>query len=863
MALAAFVLLSGAGWAQDALSVDKDGTCPSFESGDEKKMLRMAAWSFVPSRSIDVFRTTDSRSRKVDREISRAFEGIRVLTFHRRSDNTVVLFTQFPESGFCGWVPAEQIFQSECLFTDSGRFDPLSMKFGPRALRAAEVDKRLPATCETPLEMRGLTAKVVLHNINKKEDEAEQDGIRLYYTPGVPMEQSQGKRFLKVADAFHVFDIAHREEYNESTHQNDREMYYLIGRSDSAGGIDQSDRFLVQGWVRERDVFVWSTRYAAFWSGSGQALGYKEPTIALSHPEYWVAPSPEGYTPPADKVPAALPLLEETGEGEELSKRLLRLVVRGGDCRGGAASCAAAFDLTEERRKLADRLDALARVDVLFLLDNSRSMDSYFELISELIPEVSAQLAQETSAAGRITPSIRVAIATYGDYLNDTSSSESLDYRTIFRFADISDPQAVRRLRDALDSEIKRVPVDEQKDLREGSFAATIKAAQTEGWREEAGFRVVVHLGDHGNRDFGKTSEEFINGQPKSVLIERVSQQMAVDALCRAGVYYAPIAVQGSSYDEVANGAFVDQARGFSGAADSSCGHYFLPPKVTYGNAKAEEIDTRRSKIRNGIEGTFATTTDLAQEMQQAISCIEGGRGSECLPEAPQQVEDSEDWGVPIRNGITQAFGFDEVQLRNLYGQAQPSLALYYHIQNDRGSELFDYYIAASMRDVSILKDTYQELCDIAKHTSISVIDMQNALVNTIELASGDTLENSEDAITEFLKRINNFPAKHLHADNNFLAQEWPEVHTLLEIGTIEERRAYSKAVCRAAYLLRHVSSGKRVDLDRLEFIEGDDENFGIWQAPDDARVDYTWDVPSINGMKLFFIPLEYFMYSE
>lgn len=856
-----FLALPDVGWAQEDFQVDSTATCPSFESEGNKRLLRRAAWSFVAARDVDLLVSVEPRARRVDVRLSRAFEGVRLLTFHRRADGSVLMFAQFPESRICGWIPADQVFQSECLFADDGRFDPLPMRAGPRALRSAEVDERLGATCSIPDGKKGLIAKVVLHNINKTEDEEESDGVRLYLEPGLPMEEADGKRFLKVADSFHIFDAAQRDEFNRETNQTDRITYYLIGRRDVVSSFDQTDRFLMQGWVRDKDIFVWSTRYAAFWSGRAEALGYKEPAVALEEPDKWVAKSAVNVSPPADSAPNAMPLLEETDEDGDLSKRLVRLVVRGG-CASAEANCASGTDLEEERRKLVERLNSLARVDVLFLLDGSRSMDTYFDLISDMIPQVSEELAKETSGTGQVTRSIRVAVAAYGDYTGGRSSLETLDYRMIYRFADIKDPTAVRRLQEALAKERTRNPTDKEGDLREASFAAVSRAAQTEGWRADAAFQVVVHLADHGNRDFGKTSEEYEGGKVKSSLIESISAKTVIDTLCKAGIYYAPVAVQGSTYNETANEAFVRQAGAFKVSAGQSCALYFFPPKVTYSGKKTEAIDVRKDKIRNGIKGVFATTTELAQDLLRSISCIEGGGSVECLPVAQVANPEDDDWSVAIREGVTKEFGFDEVQLRNLYGRAQPSLALYYFIQN-QGRELFDYYIAMSLDDLRVIKDTYQELCDNAKASSITSVEMRDALVEVVETASGDRIEGDDEGVREFLDRINKFPARHLHAQNNFLAQDWPQVSELLEYGQPDERRQYSKAVCRTALLLRHVFSGKETDLAQLTFVEGADESFGYWEAPQGALKDYTWDVPSISGIGLYFVPLGYFMYTE
>lgn len=853
------------------LTADASGLCPDFDSGTGRQLRYRAGLTFVPDRDIELRQNTTPFSDLVSRVLERDFEPARIYASFQRPDGKRLLFAQFPSesAGFCAWIPQEAVFMSECLYADGGGFNGRGMRLGPRRLRAAEVDNRTGATCQVESEALGLIAKVTLHNINQEQSELDQ-GLQVFKTPGVPLIEASGQsRKLKVADIFHVFDQQLIRERNPATGEQIYAAYYLVGRAQQQNSIAISDQFSIEGWVHENDIYNWNTRFSAFWAGTGEARGYKEPFLLITDPEKWTMQEPPSFVENPDRVSASFPLVSEENTSEPVEKRLVQLVVPGGNCAPDATKdddCLTARQLQEKQRELVENLESMNRVDVMFLLDKSRSMDEYFKAISDILPQVVDKMQADARGSGQTAPSLRVAVATYGDYTGGVSSIRSVDYRTIVRFADISSASARSRFLDGLKRELEREPKDAEKDLREATFAAIARAAQDKNWRPEAGFRVIVHIGDHGNREFGKTSEETgDDGRRVSNLVEKVSPGDAIRDLCAKNISYAPVAVQGTKYDRAVSGAFVRQATLLANAATGRCVGNFLPVRMTYSGASAESSASRNERIRQGIEFVAFEPQRQAAAVREQIRCLENN-GGDCFAETEIAANSSggDPWAGVIRRGLREDAGFSEKQLRNLYEQAQPSVALYFPVQK-YGQELFNYSIAATVSDLTALQQVYTEICDLSSNAAIGPIEMRAALIELIGTASGDEFSGVETA-REFLNRIAQFPARHL-GDNrqqiNFLAQGWDEIMELLEIGTIQERVAYAKAICRTSLLIRQVRNGKRFDLDQMEFIEDDGDGFGFWDVADGARRDYKWDVASLNGVKLFHVPLEYFTHSD
>jgi hypothetical protein len=68
---------------------------------------------------------------------------------------------------------------------------------------------------------------------------------------------------------FFVLQVFKWQKAADPEHNGEQRIYYLVGR---AG--EQEDGGRLEGWVHEDDLYVWTTRVAAFWAGTGEARGY-------------------------------------------------------------------------------------------------------------------------------------------------------------------------------------------------------------------------------------------------------------------------------------------------------------------------------------------------------------------------------------------------------------------------------------------------------------------------------------------------------------------------------------------------------------------------------------------------------------
>ncbi len=837
----ALAVLTTDGQASPDLSVDTTGACPSHEEFKAVGGLLSRRGSAGLGSSAVV----------VDRppiQIGSAAAAANVGFFPQKYETVTLygtdrrgrkVFAKFQDSDKCGWIQLRHVLGGDLLNRISGasrRAERAFRKFrsGPPAMDAIKL-QRLTEEEKFRLENTGLKAKISLQNLNLGAEESDSVGVPLFSAPGQPLEQSGEQKRLNLADTLLVYGEA-RGEHPESGQQI---FYYLVGRP--AGG---SSRFRIHGWVSERDVVLWNTSFSAFWAGTGKAQGTVDDRWLGREDEIPVITEPNPLIVPQNRVVPYFPVIQED---EERKPPKVQVLIPGSACteeeRKNRLECRSSAQLDEDRNKINISRERLRNVDILFLIDNSESMSEYFGAAGQAISQYVSKL--DTSSLN-----VRIGAASYGDYKNGRATLDTVQFRRIARFTPLSSQQGAERLARSLKEAARNPFSDPEEDKKEASYAAVILSAQSK-WRPEAGVRIVVHLADHGNREFDRTSEEVrSDGNPKSTLVEVFSADDVITSLKRSKALYLPIAVKGD-YIESENGRFVNQAKQLRKMEPRRV----LPALTSYAQESgAESVAARVSSIFNALSNSRLSVLRTIQDVSREIDCA--ANPEFCPDDTPsgggdQGVERTNFLAV-IPTTLREDMGLTREQIENVYARTQNVLPVWFAAQSDN-QEVFKYAVALGSDEVTDLDTVFAKLCSVLKRGNASTADLREALVSVTRGGSREVVEEST-SVADFLEKAFAFPGQRFQT---FFSISWDELLDTAQSSDPGARSRLIKGICRSSFLISKVRTQVQVtDPTQMRW----DDGFGEWTIPDRYLRPFQFRVPSDIGLEFFYVPLDYFL---
>ena len=303
-----------------------------------------------------------------------------------------------------------------CGFADRADLLPVRDKNGkelrkPTPLKADDAYDEADATRLRDFENK-LDLKVIIQNLHVEGAE-----------PPALLDRPSGKmlRRPRLYEVYHVY----------KTHFGDKNVHYLVGKP--------SREPKLFGWLSAKHSYVWNSRMAVFWAGTGRARGYTNPSFAgepVREPAEFVSelpapPSKKGSRKKGKKgkrIVPRFPLLKQYPEAEILMEKLTEraspdvylkniehlVVVVPGSIKPGSAPLAASIDTPNEiaaaRQRVAEVLNNLGMIDIIFLIDATKSMLKYFQPVADAVRGFVDDHADD------IEQSIQVGVVIYGDY---------------------------------------------------------------------------------------------------------------------------------------------------------------------------------------------------------------------------------------------------------------------------------------------------------------------------------------------------------------------------------------------------------------------------------------------------------------
>ena len=489
----------------------------------------------------------------------------------------------------------------------------------------------------------------------------------------------------------------------------------------------------------------------------------------------------------------------------------------------GTDECA---DATGE---IDERIKRLRNVDVMFVMDATQSMDPYFPAARKALEQFVSQLQQSQDTG----VTVRVAVHIYGDYKGNEADPKSIDYLAVIPFLELA------RLKDEfgrLDS--LTMFSDTHTDKPEASFAALIRAASSTSWGRNSGVRYIVHIGDHGNRDQGKTS-----GTGTSSLTEKLAEEDVASQLLAKGIIYVPIPVLGT-YDAANNSAFVDQARRLTKLMPSQS----IEVRPTYRSDRPQEAEADRiSAILAAMKDGVKISKEAREAVGKAIVCAQNPENPLCRDQGAGSGSGGWKGEVVVRELLARA-GLSAEEVNRIYGRSQTVGTFYFKPLASDGSQLFKYYIAIEADPLRRLVRIGVELCETIDNSAGSRV-LQRALSETLNVVI-----DSQNSLADIMASRLFIPAFHF---NPLLLKPWGQLEDeLRHLRGTPRMDPIKQGFCRSARLLGWVLEGKRV-----ADVEGSmtwDANEKVWKARDRALRDYSWVHDGRTGVPLYYVPIEF-----
>ena len=472
----------------------------------------------------------------------------------------------------------------------------------------------------------------------------------------------------------------------------------------------------------------------------------------------------------------------------------------------------------EDGDKVTERIKLLENVDILFLIDGTKSMREYYGIVADAVKEITDERASTTT---------RFGVAMYGDFLSlgDTSVDGPMQIKfpiqlTQLFAGDEFDELATEPL--YIDDPVGGKP--------EAAFAGLYQAISQADWRDGS-VRFAVHIADHGDRSNAGAE--------------------VVDLLKEMDIFYMPIAVRGE-YIADFNNQFVVQTQDLSFRHKLGDLPMGLPPQLTFKGGEAQSDDAAKRSILSSLRGATELSDIITADVTSEL--IGRRRGSVAASNRYPA-------GFAALTGAARTlYGLDEAEIETSIEKRILAAPGYIGVPEDARSEDWDFQVALAPTQVGVLKENFDLLC-----TSLDDGDAQSTLTAAlrviIEVLTGDVLSDDNTRFYAYFDERENIPL----VARTILGEGLLELGSDLRSfgGDAKERVwTYKKEACRTAKLLSLMDEDRRVSYPFEADVVGADGDL-IWDEADRSYNDlqsspFTWTQIGLYNVQTIYLPLDY-----
>lgn len=551
-----------------------------------------AAETFETFKSYTLSETRIERRRGASPPTSKSIRPLQTLWCLAKDGNKVLVTSVEPTDSSCGWVREDQlqiVAPGQSLLGSSmepcGEIEPINVgefcsKINKMMNLSANAQK-LTRFCEqTNLINATIDTKFVTDNTtsrlysNQVTNELTSRAIELFVTS----ESDEVHNEIEIFSLNEVYDVA-------QTSQNG-DVRILLGRQGK-----------LKGWANLQAGHIWYSNLATYFSKGGDGKVYLGEVIGGNsdiREELAKKPSSANFNGDSDFV--KFPVLFDMRKREQsstpsfLPQLTIAFIGEFCDTDGSGTMCA----VNDNGYNVS--LSNLRSADVVFLIDGSKSMREYFEIVAESLSRFTDDYIGN--------PDYRFGVGMYGDYKrpDNTDLNDPLDFRIIRELEPIFSTSfenianAELYIKDAL------------KDKSEATHGAINAAAKMFSWDNNKP-HFLIHIADHGDRE-----------QPSLQVVEQ---------LLSKNIFYIPIAVEGEAVLKESRD-FISQSKRYSEIYKNANGNKMaVPAIVTYGDGK--------KTARDAISDALVEATNIVGNIQENTQ----GSNNNMLAELTEAMKDT------------------------------------------------------------------------------------------------------------------------------------------------------------------------------------------------------------------------------
>jgi hypothetical protein len=510
----------------------------------------------------------------------------------------------------------------------------------------------------------------------------------------------------------------------------------------------------------------------------------------------------------------------------------VNVVVPGQVCRGN--KCISPEKMAELQSRIQALKAELNKIDVVFLIDGTKSMTRYFAPVAKGVQAFINSLDSPEEI------SLSIAAAIYGDYRNDDTGAESVQYiRLLPRHDPLAESEFLERM-----ATLRRVRMrDPWRDPLQAPFAAILRMLKDRtSWRGHNGFKYLVHIAAHGNRRPGEGKNALTRGHDETVDIADV-----VRALRKKGVIYVPIVVVSDGLGK-ASERMRRQAQEI-GAALEKNGLYRSLRTVRGEKETASEIE---KFLRQAI----AIRATAFKKIQQMRACNNFGRKA-CIKAILHSTDGS--FSVTLSSAAIKRLGLDTA-MAEISGYVQRTMPVWVPPFQD-GEQVLDFWWMTELRQLHKLSNMTGHLCRKfvpGKLTQAEKI-LKEALIDAAEIASGEDEEEAETAADALRKQLF-IPGWAL---SEIFGKKWGKLREYIDKRLKDDPdlvKKMNKHFCKKWYFLENAINRDRriIDEGLVECDFDDGKNRHVCTTSPENIKKFQWYYDFGNGQVFYFIPIRY-----
>lgn len=587
------------------------GECSSAKKSDLQKAA--LANTLTAFQTYTLSEVPIERRRGASPPTGKFIEPLQTLLCLAKDGNKMLVATTDPLDKSCGWVRVgnlKTVKSKNSLLGSNmapcGDIEPMSVgEFCanlPKLGKLSPTTKKLTQFCDIDgVNVSTIDAKFVTDNTTSRlfsQSESEllvKREIPVYLT-------NEGTDQYSAVEVFSLNEI-----YGVDQGPQDQLRILL--------GVDGK----LRGWVDLNSGHIWYSNLATYFKRYGEEKVYLGDIVGSqidSQDVLAAKPNSNSFDVDADyvKFPVLFDMRRRPANAPASFTPQLQIAFIGKFCEasGETRMC------TDAENMYNKSLSNLRAADVVFLIDGSKSMREYFQIVAESLANFTSDYLGN--------PDYRFGVAMYGDFQqpSKTKLGDLLDFRIVRqlkpiynnKFADIANTDLF--IKDAL------------KDKSEAVHAGIFESVRAFNWGDDKP-HFLIHIADHGDRV-----------QPSNQVISELRSE---------NIFYIPIAVEGEAILKESQD-FINQANKYAEKYKDQNGNPMsVKAIISYGSGKK----TARDAI-----------SDALVEATNVVSIADGELKGDILPtlgpavKAIFNIPDSDDIDSLAAVGNIQTAGINQ-----------------------------------------------------------------------------------------------------------------------------------------------------------------------------------------------------------